>query len=556
MNPLSWLALGPAATRVGPWLVVLAAIAFVGAVRIRLLDLPLERDEGEYAYAGQLILQGIPPYQLAYTAKLPGTHLMYALSLAAFGESAAAIRLGLLLVNAVSVVLIFLVGRHLLDAWAGAGAAVSFALLSLSGQVLGLAAHATHFVVLFASGALVVVIKAQDNRRGLILFAAGLLFGLALLMKQHGALLGLFGLVWVLRREWPWSDWRATLMHVTVYLAGWALPLGLVCGWLGWVGVWDSFWFWTVRYASHYARLITPSDGLYMLTGSLPRVTHGALWYWGLAGAGLVLLCRPRVPQQTRLFLIGLSLSSVAAVRLGMIFRDQYFILLLPAIALLTGMTLKWLHTMVAGRGHRKLATIVPVLLVVLGAGHLTWSQRAPWFRLVPIGACRWIYGVNPFPETRAFGLYLQKHAAPGAQIAVLGSEPQVYFYARRRSATGYLYMYPLAERQPWAGQMAADLIRRLESSPPEYLVLVFTPASWGIVPNLEMPFIRWISEFSRQHYQLIGVADHEPPPPTRSHHGKEGPGLTVVWGSEAAAAYLAQADPEAALPVMLLRRK
>lgn len=35
---------------------------------------PLERDEGEYAYAGQLMLQGIPPYQLAYNMKLPGTY--------------------------------------------------------------------------------------------------------------------------------------------------------------------------------------------------------------------------------------------------------------------------------------------------------------------------------------------------------------------------------------------------------------------------------------------------------------------------------------------------
>ena len=30
---------------------------FVIIVRIRLLDFPLERDEGEYAYMGQLILQ-------------------------------------------------------------------------------------------------------------------------------------------------------------------------------------------------------------------------------------------------------------------------------------------------------------------------------------------------------------------------------------------------------------------------------------------------------------------------------------------------------------------
>jgi len=39
-------------------------LGLVIAIRIRLLGIPLERDEGEYAYAGQLMLQGIPPYKL------------------------------------------------------------------------------------------------------------------------------------------------------------------------------------------------------------------------------------------------------------------------------------------------------------------------------------------------------------------------------------------------------------------------------------------------------------------------------------------------------------
>ena len=42
-------------------------LGLVIAIRLRLLGIPLERDEGEYAYAGQLMLQGIPLYKLAYS---------------------------------------------------------------------------------------------------------------------------------------------------------------------------------------------------------------------------------------------------------------------------------------------------------------------------------------------------------------------------------------------------------------------------------------------------------------------------------------------------------
>ena len=70
-----------------PWLVVLLVLLLAAFIRFRLLDMPLERDEGEYAYAGQLILQGIPPYELAYNMKLPGTYFVYALGMAVFGET-------------------------------------------------------------------------------------------------------------------------------------------------------------------------------------------------------------------------------------------------------------------------------------------------------------------------------------------------------------------------------------------------------------------------------------------------------------------------------------
>src|ERR1700731_1392243 len=78
------------------------------AVRFHLRNIPLERDEGEYAYAGQLMLQGIPPYKLAYNMKLPGTYTAYALILAVFGQTPAGVHLGVLVVNAMTVFLVFL----------------------------------------------------------------------------------------------------------------------------------------------------------------------------------------------------------------------------------------------------------------------------------------------------------------------------------------------------------------------------------------------------------------------------------------------------------------
>ena len=146
------------------WILVGLTILFVVVVRVRLRELPLERDEGEYAYAGQLMLQGVPPYREAYTMKLPGTYAAYALIMAVFGQSAAGIHLGLAVVNVASIILMFLLGRRLLGEAAGVSAAVAFALLSLSPSVLGLSAHATHFVVLAALGGILLLLRGCESK--------------------------------------------------------------------------------------------------------------------------------------------------------------------------------------------------------------------------------------------------------------------------------------------------------------------------------------------------------------------------------------------------------
>ena len=85
--------------RVTWWVLAVAVFGLIVAIRIRLLEIPLERDEGEYAYAGQLLLQGIPPYKLAYSMKFPGTYVAYAITMLLFGQNITAIHLWLLLVN-------------------------------------------------------------------------------------------------------------------------------------------------------------------------------------------------------------------------------------------------------------------------------------------------------------------------------------------------------------------------------------------------------------------------------------------------------------------------
>src|SRR5208282_5084032 len=246
------------------FVIVLAVIVLFGAIRWRLLDMPLERDEGEYAYAGQLILQGIPPYQLAYNMKLPGTYAAYAVILAVLGETAHGIHLGLLLINAISIILLYVVTARLFGALAGTVAGASYALLSTNLAVFGFAAHATHFVVLPALIGLILLLRAEETRRPAFFFWSGLAFGIAFLMKQPGILLGAFAVLYLAVQCWPKSghEWPSWARNLAIFLLAGALPFALTCAVLYRAGVFQTFWFWTFSYASHYATALPWRTGL------------------------------------------------------------------------------------------------------------------------------------------------------------------------------------------------------------------------------------------------------------------------------------------------------
>ncbi|MBF8294056.1 MAG: hypothetical protein HW389_601 [Bacteroidetes bacterium] len=170
--------------RIAPFLLVVLAIAFVIIVRVRLLDVPLERDEGEYAYMGQLILDGIPPYSQAYNMKLPGIYFLYALVMFVFGQTGTGIHLGLLFFNVASIVLMYFIGRSLVNEWVGASASAAFAMLSLSNRVQSLWANAEHFVLPFALAGFLALLYYKKKERLSLLIFSGALFGSAALCSE------------------------------------------------------------------------------------------------------------------------------------------------------------------------------------------------------------------------------------------------------------------------------------------------------------------------------------------------------------------------------------
>jgi len=134
--------------------------------------------------------------------------------------------------------------------------------------------------------------------------------------------------------------------------------------------------------------------------------------------------------------------------------------------------------------------------------------QREFLFRLSPVEACRELYGRNPFPEAIQVADYIRAHSEKDARIAVLGSEPEIYFYAHRHSATSYIYMYGLMEAQPYALTMQNEMIGEVEAAAPQYVVQVSGNASWLQDRVSPTEIFDWWYKYGAQHYRLVGIVD------------------------------------------------
>jgi 4-amino-4-deoxy-L-arabinose transferase-like glycosyltransferase len=552
-------------------LLVGLAVLFVLIVRVRLRDMPLERDEGEYAYAGQLILQGVPPYKEAYNMKLPGTYAVYAAIMAVFGQSPSGIRLGVALVNAGAIVLMFLLGRKLLDEAAGLAAAAAFALLSLSPSVLGLAGHATHFVVLFALSGTWVLLGALERsppsrvRPAILIGASGLLFGLAFLMKQHGIFFGLFGavyLVWVRGSEWlaaasvlrqqpgvrslreraefdlkgpdSLAGLTRLLRDLGCFALGWLLPYVLTCLVLWGAGVLPQFVFWTITYAGKYASAVSLVNAADMLRSGLSVVIGPNLLLWVLPGVGALVMwweerlrgatlkARVQSSQSTataprsdagtqqspgfirksriqypRFFLMTFLFCSFASTCVGLYFRSHYFITLLPALALLTGVAVsRALHLLKHDDTIELFLALAILGLFVIAVGAALIGHGSVWLDMSESQATRSVFGSTLFTQTARAADYVKTHAAKDARVAVLGSEPEIYFLSGRRSASGHIYMYPLLEAHPYALKMQNEMISEIERARPEYVLYIDDELSWLPRGGSEQKIANWWKDY------------------------------------------------------------
>ncbi|MBC7777079.1 MAG: glycosyltransferase family 39 protein [Phycisphaerae bacterium] len=480
--------------------IALLLIALVA--RLRLLDIPFERDEGVFAYIGRALMGGERLYTDLYDNKLPGLYLIYGLFTSVFGVQPSGIHLGALLWQLATLAVLFFWLREVIGRDRALAATGLFTLYAASGQVLGFAAHATQLCALPAFAGLWALWRGTVNGRSpqaAWIILAGLGAGFAIWIKQQALFYAVFGALylawWFFGRGRSESITRAMGMGM-LYALGVILPVGLSAAWFASQGRFDDFWFWTVEISTGEKFKTQSSGGLFFFNFYFPKVIAQWWWVWFSGLFGLIVMLRQKqMPEQRALaWLLPLSLWGVS---LGGAFYPHYFVLALPWLSICAVVGLDTLLRKYGSAGW--IAAAIVVLWPVL-------AHNGYWFYENHRAVLWRAYGSNSFQEMAEIGAELKKRSSPSDSIAIIGSEPELLLSADRRSALSHLFFQGVVQRHARYAQFQQQTREELWGRRPRFVVL-----PGGQFEHLkDDPLVKEIVARLQKEYHTICVVDLE----------------------------------------------
>lgn len=452
--------------------VLLLAGVLIVSLLLRLpgFALPLERDEGAYAYVAWNWLHGGLPYRDAFDHKPPLVYLLYMPPLLFGAPTALAIRVWATLLFLVDVALVFAIGRRVWGRGVGLLAALLFGVAGSAFDLQGLVLNTDQALVLPALIALWCAIRLQETRQLRFAIAAGAAIGATVLVKPVGLVL-LPGLLLAYERtvRGIWRVYSGAAIGAAIV----GLP---IAGYFALRSGWSDLVFGVLTYNRLYA---SESQDRWLL-GPLVDMFASFVPLLLVAIGGVALLpgradmsISPSARRSGWLIVgwcAALLIAAIGSLRAYI----HYYYPILPFLALLAAPCLIWLW-----RSNQESAPIQRVanqLAALLLAALLLIPFARQNLRLLGTTAeqqSERLYGdvgKHYFAQAPLVAEYIRERTQPSDYIYIFAAEPEVYLLAERRAANRYIYDYPLG-LVPGA---STELLQDLAARPPKLVITYY----------------------------------------------------------------------------------
>ena len=421
-------------------------------LRIPFLPEPLDRDEGAYGYIGQRILAGEVPYRDVFDHKTPVVYYIYAVIIKAFGGSVLSIRLFSTFYTMLTTLAVFYLAYLIFGSGIALLAAAFFAIFSSGPLVQGTGANTEVFMVLPLVGAFIFFLLGERKKNPAWLFSAGLLSGLAVMIKQLALFNFLALLIMVL---WLGKD---RVKSAALMILGFLIFPAMFLIYFMLNNALADLLYCTVFVNRTYATALSRFS-LFDRLDQMVYMAKGVTWEQSLLWLGAFLFFF-RKGRKEETWLLIWTAAAAAGVIAPMLFFGHYFIQLLPALVILAAAG--FYRAYFLGKIWEK--GIVAVLIVIL-AGLIFQGESFYFLKLKPYQISTAKYGTDSFARAHFYSHDLAKIIPPDKTLLVWDSHPEVYYYLKKKAPSRYIYWLP------WMGlKMREEFKKEIYYHKPDFI--------------------------------------------------------------------------------------
>jgi len=487
-------------------------IIVVVMIRTNFLNIPYERDEGGYSYYGKLLLEGKTPYKDFYEQKLPGIFYFYAFMVSIFGSTVKGMHTGFIWLNVASIILLFFAVKKLFSPGAAIVAAATFAFVSITPNLSGFTIQGEHGVAFFTCLGIFLYSITTQNKKLYWYYFFGLALGAAFMVKTTG----LFMMVWggfILITDFIFTkekDYKTFFKQIFVYGFGAASIIIVLLLLVYLKGAINDMIFFVYDIPKYYVNRIPLEEGMKYFEYSKDAIVMNYKFFW-IHGCIAVFLCIAKtVSWKNKAFILSLAVLSFMTIVPGYYFYGHYWIQVIPGLAVLSGVTFFYVSTIVKNQFKLSPSRITYIYLGIFAILTFSHINKLKQYYFSPNydAILRAVYGNNPFPESMAIANYINSISKPEDQMAVFGSEPQLFIYTNKTSPTRHVFFSTIVASIPEHKKFQREFVSDIEKAKPKYFVFFRHSVSLLVQANTDQYVFEWANKYIQENYKLIGLVD------------------------------------------------
>ncbi len=414
---------------------------------------PFGRDQGIYAYAGQMLLQGKIDYKYVFDLKPPGVHFVFALGQLIFGKSMMGMRMFDILWQSVTGFVLFIIIYKLTKSkLAGFLSSVLYIFLYYRLDYWH-TLQADGFLNLpFALSILFVLLSDKEKYTSLLL-AAGVLFGITILFKY--TLFIFLPLLVIILIFQPGLQNR--IKKVFLYLAGFVIINLLDVSLYLFAGALDEFIDIQFVQTPLYAKIGYETESTGFITANVLRLFFGSVYsplIWFSIMLAVYLFYTKHFSY--KYFVI---FSWIASSIIGLIIQWKFFLyhflVIIPAIS--AGASLFIAN--VYGKYGKRFRILAPVSGAIILICYFSFGFKPYVSNYADLSdylsgskTISQIYEEKGFTNDSAFMIaktfraveFVKQNTSENEGIYVWGFDPLIYYLSGRHCISRFVYNFPL----------------------------------------------------------------------------------------------------------------